>query len=482
VLKLESGVTIRKIKEPIAKMNQTENIPLLCAAGTVVITPPLGTSLCGYFTDRKAEGVLDDLYASILVIQRGAARVVWVACDLIEVPADFAGPIRQAIAGKLGILTCAVILSATHTHTGPVMSGPLSDAAYLQKIRDQIIQAALTTAQRLEPASLEFGKGLESSFAFNRRYFMKNGAVVTNPGAHNPDVLRPADEVDHSLQVIKVTAAGGRTLALVVNLALHPDTTDGNLISSDWPGILRSTLQALTGQQAPVLVLNGAAGDVNHFDVLHNHVAKSSAEARRIGEGYARSVLEILRQMQPLAVDAISAAGETVSVPYRRIWADELAEAQRTVAELSNDPEAVLQGSLDAQDIIRGSKAVQLMFARDIVQAARELQGKTLALEVTVVRLGPLVLTGINGEVFSGIGLMIKGSSPFKHTLIVELTNGSIGYLGTRESYEQGGYETMLGSRVCDEIEEYILRSATELMEQLKDEDMDGAEEDGLAF
>ncbi len=466
-----------------ANLNQPEAIPLLCAAGAVAITPPLGTSLAGYFTDRKAEGVLDDLYASILVIQRGASRVVWIACDLIEVPAEFANPIRAAIAAKLGAPACAVVLSATHTHTGPVMSGPLADAAYAQEISDKIIQAAVSTAQRVEPAVLEYGEGREARFAFNRRYFMKDGTVLTNPGANNPDVLRPAGEVDHSLQAIKVTSVDGRALALVVNLALHADTTDGNLISSDWPGVLRARLQTAlppqTGQPVPVLVLNGAAGDINHFDPLRNHVTRSPAEAWRIGEGYAGTVLEILHRAQPLGIDAVGAAGETSFVPYRRIEKDELAEAKRTVAELETDPEAVLQGELDAQDIARGSKAVRLLFAQDIVRAAQELRGKTLALEVSAVRLGELALVGVNGEVFAGIGLEIKGSSPFRHTLVVELANGSIGYLGTRESYGQGGYETMLGSRACDEVESYILRSAAGLLQQLKAED---AQEDEIAF
>ena len=47
----------------------------------------------------------------------------------------------------------------------------------------------------------------------------------------------------------------------------------------------------------------------------------------------------------------------------------------------------------------------------------------------------------LRGEAFVERGLSIKKASPFKYTLIVELANGSIGYIPDRPAYEQGNYE-----------------------------------------
>jgi neutral ceramidase len=441
-------------------------------SASAVITPVLGASLAGYFTNRKATGVLDDLYASALVVEKNADKLVLVACDLIGWPGDTAQLIRGEIARRLGIELAAVMITATHTHTGPVMQAEAGgqgsvDPTYQRWLGEQMVAVVLEANNRLAPAALEYGAGVEERHAFNRRYVMKNGAVLTNPGADNPDVVRPAGPADHNMQVIKVVDASRKILAAVVNFANHPDTTGGTLISADWPGWLRRTIQAQVGEGVPVLVLNGAAGDINHFDVLGHHVTKSPEEARLIGTDYGRTVLEILHRTQPLRVDGLGARSLLAPTPYRRISSDELAAAQHTVDELANDPEAVLQGDLDAQDIVRGSKAVRLMFASSIVNAARDLTGRTLPLEITLLRLGGLALVGINGEVFTEIGMAIKQKSLFEHTLVTELANGSIGYLGTKKAYSQGGYETMLGGRVCDEAEDYILRAVSQGMRSL---------------
>jgi neutral ceramidase len=441
--------------------------PLRCGAASMVITPPLGTSLEGYFTDRKASGVLDDLYASALVLEKGGGKIVLVACDLIGWPDGLARTIREEITEKLGTVPDCVILTATHTHTGPVMNGELADPTYLDWLAGKVVAAALVADNHLVPGALEYGAGMNERYAFNRRYFMKNGTVLTNPGANNPDVVRPAGSADHSMQVIKVVDDQNQVQAVVVNYANHPDTTGGTLISADWPGHLRSTVQSHLARKVPVLVLNGAAGDINHFDVMNNHVVKSPEESRTIGASYGQTACQILDHAQPLQVDGLAGVSEIIPVPYRHITAAEWDAALRTVAELADDPEAVLQGDLDAQDIARGSKAVRLMFAQNIVRAVQEMQGKFLPLEITVLRLGSLGLVGINGEVFSEIGISIKQSSPFAHTLVAELANGYIGYLGTKKAYRQGGYETLLGERASDEVEDFILNGVAKATHRL---------------
>ena len=49
------------------------------------------------------------------------------------------------------------------------------------------------------------------------------------------------------------------------------------------------------------------------------------------------------------------------------------------------------------------------------------------------------------GELFCQYGLDIKAASPYSFTMVVEQTNGAIGYIPTLTAYENKSYETWYG-------------------------------------
>ena len=61
--------------------------------------------------------------------------------------------------------------------------------------------------------------------------------------------------------------------------------------------------------------------------------------------------------------------------------------------------------------------------------------------EVHVLRIGPVVLAGVEGEPFAELGLEIKGISPFAHTWFGGYVGGWAGYIPTPEAYPLQGYE-----------------------------------------
>jgi hypothetical protein len=81
-------------------------------------------------------------------------------------------------------------------------------------------------------------------------------------------------------------------------------------------------------------------------------------------------------------------------------------------------------------------------------------------------KLGELAIVGLPGEVFCEFGLEIKEKSPAKHTIVVELANGAIGYIPTKEAFAQGGYEPTAGAcNFAPDVGEKLIDSA---MKQLK--------------
>ena len=55
-------------------------------AAAVVISPPAGTPMAGYYSTRLSTGVHDDLHAKAIVMEAGGQRVALVACDLVGIP------------------------------------------------------------------------------------------------------------------------------------------------------------------------------------------------------------------------------------------------------------------------------------------------------------------------------------------------------------------------------------------------------------
>ena len=62
--------------------------------------------------------------------------------------------------------------------------------------------------------------------------------------------------------------------------------------------------------------------------------------------------------------------------------------------------------------------------------------------EIQALSFGDTVLCTNPAELFVVFGIEIRKRSPFRVTLVSELTNGYCGYVGTEEAFDQQGYET----------------------------------------
>lgn len=76
---------------------------LRAGAAEVIITPPPGAPMAGYYTNRAATGVHDDLHARALVFEKSGVRVALVSCDLANLPRPFVDEARRIIREKTGI-------------------------------------------------------------------------------------------------------------------------------------------------------------------------------------------------------------------------------------------------------------------------------------------------------------------------------------------------------------------------------------------
>src|SRR5262245_46355507 len=160
---------------------------LRVGAASEVITPPLGAPMAGYYLPRQAKGVDDDLFAKAIVIERDGVKVAMVVCDLVTMPRKVVEEAREIIAKTPGIPADRVMISATHTHTGPIVirgssqdpneGEPTTDVAkqYTKSLPELIAKSVQKADAKLAPARASMAIGREEHLSFNRRYFMKDG-------------------------------------------------------------------------------------------------------------------------------------------------------------------------------------------------------------------------------------------------------------------------------------------------------------------
>jgi hypothetical protein len=437
-------------------------------AAQVDITPPNGIALAGYYHERGADGALDPLFAKALVIEHEGERAALVCLDLISTTRALVEQARSEVEQRTRLRGANVMISATHTHTGPELSsrGRRSDALsgqrervaeYTEKLPAMIAESVRLAEAALAPARLQAALGSETNLSFNRRYYMRDGTTSWNPGKLNPDIVAPAGGMDPQVGVIYVEAPAtnrtpARPVATYVNFAMHPDTTGGSRFSADYPGALARILAGYRGPEMVTLFANGTCGNLNHVDVRWNQPQTTAREAHRIGVILGAAVLQAYKTLQPVASGPLRARSEIVELPLPQLSPEEIERARLDVRTASD---ATRDGFMK---LVHGYKVLDV--------AARE--GKPHAVEVQVIAFGPeLAWVSMPGEIFVELGLAIKQRSPFRYTMIAELANGSIGYIPDRRSYAEGNYEPV-SARCAAGSGERLVEAALRLLHALK--------------
>ena len=430
-------------------------------AAQVDITPPPGAPMAGYYHNRAAAGVHDPLQAKAIVVEKDGVTAALVACDLASLPRPIAEDARRRISESLRIPPTHVTISATHTHTGPViLSGPHRynlegemkriGIEYTESLGKKIAEAVRLAHAQLRPARVLAAQGREDSLTFNRRFHMRDGRIAWNPAKLDPAIDRPAGPIDGRVPVVYFEGTDGKPIAIYVNYALHLDTVGGQEYSADYPYTLSQTLSAAKGKDLVTVFTIGCAGNLNHRDVSTKDPQKGHGEAARIGAVLAGEVLKTLKRATPVEIDAIRASTETLELPLPRIDPKDVDWARKTAATF---------------DKPNAAPFIDLVKAFQVIDTA-ERKGKPMDAEVQVIAIGKaLGFVSLPGEIFVEHGLAIRNGSPFPNTIIAELANGSVGYVPDRKAFAQGAYE-VVSARTAEGSGEMMVESAVRQLVQ----------------
>ena len=407
-----------------------------------IITPERGVSLAGYFNPRPNTGVLDDIHVKVVLFKKDLVVSGLVSFELIFASLQLVDGIKNKLKAKAYDFTDNLIMAATHTHTGPELrpgKGGLNDEQFAS-LEDKAVCAIEEAYANLQDATLETAKVNNNPCAFNRRYWMKDGTVQTNPGKLNPNIDCPEGPVDDEISVLAIRQ-DGRLTGIIANICNHNDTVSGNLVSAEWPGRLERAIQYDLGCSVPVLTMIGCSGNINHLDVTNDDEYYGDAEASRIGNTYAEIVLGLLGSLEPIEVDEIQVDSIDFEIPYQAISDERAAEAKATIERIGD---VSADDNLTSEGIAAGDGAVAKMFAEQLLNFKEKCSGKSRTFKLVNIKMGKdLMFLSAPGEPFTEAGLHVKENSPFKYNFITAYGNGSCGYMCMPECYTRGGYEIL---------------------------------------
>jgi len=417
------------------------------------VTPPLGTTLAGYYEVRHADGILDPLLATAIAFDDGDRRMVVISVDIIGFNQEMMNRVRKSIAERIGTEKEGVFVACTHTHLGPCTadsSGKIENEDYIEVLIKKLGDAAELAVQDFAPTQMFYARGRVEGVAFVRRFRMKDGAVRTNPGWLNPEIDHPLGTPDEESSLVILKREGKPEIG-IVNFQVHPDVISGCKISADFPKFVRDTYERHI-PDSRCMYINGTQGDTNHIDVSLDESCcrRGYRRAKYMGEKIAMSVLGNYELARPLDDGKIFFGQTNILVKYNKGRPEQIEEALRIskrYREVGNVAEAV--------PYAKGMRCTEIVAEAERIVKLMEMQDEK-ELYVTAVSVGEVVFAGFPGEPFTDIGRGVKRGSKFTVTIPACCANGYEGYYPMERAFDEGGYEALTARYACGTAEKLI--------------------------
>ena len=381
----------------------------------------------------KIEGINDPIYVRALVVGNGSTRAALVTVDIGGMSTETWSNVSQRIERELNIPASQLVLTATHSHSVPRMTGP--------EFENRIFEAIKKASDRAVPARMAWGTGV-SGINVNRNRI----DPITHNWWEGPNYEGVSDK---TVAVLRFETPSGKQIGLLYNYAVHA-VLNGQLdqVSGDIPGAASRYVEESIGDDAVAVWSEGASGDQNPlyfqqtYDLREIRIAEYAKRGKDIanamppgGEGLDRKnprVAMLMRQQRQMA----NSMGQMLGEEVLHVLRDNL-ERPVTTAQIAGVGKSVQCPGRRRTDQGRGGVTGSYVDA------------EPLSIRLSLLRIGDTMIGGVNAEVFNTIAQRFKAESPYKHTMMATLTNGSAGtgYIPNDAAF---GYQTfeVLSSRL----------------------------------
>ncbi len=420
----------------------------------VDITPTESMWMAGYAgRNRPSEGTLHPLWVKVVALEDAQGnKGVIVTSDILGFPRGLSEAIWAELEEKYDLEKAQVMLTASHTHTGPVLSEGLLDIypvddeqmkridEYTQELKGKIVAVVGEALADMRPVVLSASEG-STDFAANRRN--NSEASVVQLRAEGKATVGPSD---HAVPVLAVKSPDGGLLAVVFGYACHCTTLSDYDWSGDHAGFAQIELEkAIPGCQA--MFWAGCGAD-------QNPIPRRSVElCEKYGKMMCSAVQEALgKDMRPVE-PKLQTRFEFIDIPFGNEVSLEEWKARTN------------QGGWVARWARRHADALE----------AGETLATSYSYPIQVWKLGESQLwVVLGGEVVVDYALSFKKLFG-ENTWVAGYSNDCMAYIPSDRIRREGGYEAgafnvygLPTDSWCEDIEERITKTTEKLIQSFE--------------
>ncbi len=486
----------------------------------VSITPDKKVSLVGQFAKRISEFVEKPITATAFVVSAGSQQMIMVSCDLVDVSINLVEAVRGKLAdNKVGIEPDKVIMSAIHTHTGPIytrkkfsvsagdtkvllekyldgdkkyieqqieMDGPdvITPDETLAFLVEKITEAVLGAWKNKKEGAFvnAFGR---AAVGMCRRVSYTDGSAQMW-GETNQAVFESLEGgSDTGIELLYTFGEDNKLTGIVANLACPAQCVQHrHFISPDFWGEVKALLRQRFGEDISVLTLCSAAGDqspidlvrwvepesdVNDPNIVRKYPIKRKADPsmfdlsgmRLVGRRIAREIIAVYEDGldAPLSEVEFIHQVHTVKLPIRKVTLEQGINAEKEIRDYLRNKD----GDIDFNDVAKLQVHLGILNRLEFQNSHNIYDA-----EVHIIRLGNIAFATNPFELFLDYGNQIKARSKAEQTFIVQLACGAEGYLPTKKAENGGHYSAFVSSGIVGhEGGEFLVQNTLEEINKL---------------
>ena len=412
--------------------------------GRVDITPTESVPLSGMGINsrRMSRAVRDELYATCLAFtDESNTTVLLFTLDLIQ-SSGYIMTIRPLIARCTGVPECNILISATHTHSGPDVGNKDWDSAarYREQLPELLCEAArLAMADRAD-ATMYMGQAEAErmNFVKHYKYLDENGVEQyfgDNYGVNTiNETTRHMTEADPTIHILKICREGKKDI-VVCNWRAHPHSTSGAKtydLSADFIADYRDYMEK---EGVLFAYYQGACGNLNNKS--RNSQEEITRNCRAFGRVMAQYTKNGLQNMTEVPYGPIKTKQFILTLPVNKPSDELMKIVDQVRACWQQTMEFTKSAAIGAPYGIRSP-----YHANSLNHRYHNLP-ETEDSELNAVSFGDsLALVTAPNELYDTLTVYVEDHAPFEKVLMVGYCNGYTGYIPSAYGFEYTSYET----------------------------------------